>query len=372
MKRVFNYLKFAAVMFAVAAAVLSCNRGGEEVQQFFVTITDDGNGTAAADPVVTAAGMPVTITATPDTEYVFSKWAVVSGSIILYETANPAIFTMPAENVVIKAEFVLFNGFDFMTDPTFKAYCQQFDTDGDGILSRQEAEEVTGISVWSSSPKIESLAGIETFTNLTFLDCYSNSLSVLDLSNNTALTILDCSSNNLPALDLSNNTALTYLNCSGNNISDLDFSNNTALTTLFCNDNSLSELNVSDNTALTILFCHNNSLSALNVSNNAALTSLLCHNNNLSVLDVSNNTALTELICVGNNLSDLDLTNNSVLSWLECSRNNLSAEAMRNMFASLPDRQGLRVGIVYCSNPGSRDLTAEDKKVAEDKNWIVA
>ncbi len=132
------------------------------------------------------------------------------------ETANPATFTMPAGNVEIKAEFETFNGFAFMTDPTFKTYCERFDTNPDGILSQAEAGAVTEINVRNSLPSIESLAGIEIFTNLIHLDC---NLSALDVSNLAALTHLDCVVNNLSALDVSNNAALDFLFCTDNNLS---------------------------------------------------------------------------------------------------------------------------------------------------------
>tara|TARA_B100000767_G_scaffold165097_1_gene154689 strand:+ start:139 stop:477 length:339 start_codon:yes stop_codon:yes gene_type:complete len=44
---------------------------------------------------------------------------------------------------------------------------------------------------------ISDLTGIEEFTNLTTLWCYSNILTSLDLSNNLALTELRCDHNHL-------------------------------------------------------------------------------------------------------------------------------------------------------------------------------
>ena len=78
---------------------------------YTITVTNDGNGTAKAtidDAEVTEslAGNTVTLTATPNTGYVLSKWTVESGGITFTdETANPATFTMPANAVSVKAEF---------------------------------------------------------------------------------------------------------------------------------------------------------------------------------------------------------------------------------------------------------------------------
>ena len=108
-----------------------------------------------------------------------------------------------------------------------------------------------------SSCGLTSLRGIEYFTSLLYLDCGSNQLTALDISNNTALTHLNCGSNQLTALDISSsNTALNYLDCSFNDLTALDISSsNTALTYLNCYYNQLTALDISKNTALTDLDC---------------------------------------------------------------------------------------------------------------------
>lgn len=75
-----------------------------------VKMTDDGGGTATADPADATAGQTVTITATPASEnYKFRQWTVIGGGMVLSPeaTANPATFIMPAGQVEIKAEFSL-------------------------------------------------------------------------------------------------------------------------------------------------------------------------------------------------------------------------------------------------------------------------
>ena len=62
------------------------------------------------------------------------------------------------------------------------------------------------------------------FTALTYLSCWSNELTSLDVSKNTELTYLNCSNNQLTSLDLSNNTALERLECYSNDITSLDVS----------------------------------------------------------------------------------------------------------------------------------------------------
>lgn len=53
-----------------------------------------------------------------------------------------------------------------MDDDVFKEYClKSFDSDGDGILSMEEAAAVELIII-NNSPNLVSLKGIEYFTNL--------------------------------------------------------------------------------------------------------------------------------------------------------------------------------------------------------------
>lgn len=56
---------------------------------------------------------------------------------------------------------------------------------GDGEISYSEAEPVSYLYVDQSN--IFDLTGIEAFINLTFLNCGSNQLTSLDMSNNAAL-----------------------------------------------------------------------------------------------------------------------------------------------------------------------------------------
>ena len=87
---------------------------------------------------------------------------------------------------------------EMFPDPIFRAYVMEnFDIDGDGRISKEEAEEVTTIAVIKTydtpdEEKIASLEGIQHFVNLTELFCDCNRLTTLDLSHNTALETLMC------------------------------------------------------------------------------------------------------------------------------------------------------------------------------------
>jgi Leucine-rich repeat (LRR) protein len=157
----------------------------------------------------------------------------------------------------------------------------------DGRVLKSDVESVTSLDV--SSKNIADLKGIEAFTALESLDCWSNQLTSLDISNNTALSYLDCWSNQLTSLDLSNNTALSYLDCGDNQLTSLDLSANTALETLWCDGNQLTSLDLSANTALRSLECYSNQLTSLNVANgnNINFTTLRAQDNsNLTCIQV--------------------------------------------------------------------------------------
>jgi Leucine-rich repeat (LRR) protein len=67
-------------------------------------------------------------------------------------------------------------------------YEKGVDTDGNGKINSDEAEEITVLDV--SDLNISDLTGIEAFINLIDLRCWSNQLIHLDVSNNTSLRTL--------------------------------------------------------------------------------------------------------------------------------------------------------------------------------------
>ncbi|MGN1087403.1 MAG: leucine-rich repeat domain-containing protein, partial [Porcipelethomonas sp.] len=182
-------------------------------------------------------------------------------------------------------------------DAKFRNYIiDNLNTDDDeNTLSAEEIAAVTEIDVLNMG--ISDLKGIEYFTALTKLQCSTNSLKSLDVSQNTLLTELYCNNNSLTSLDVSKNTALKLLYCNNNSLTSLDVSQNTALTELWCTSNQLTSLDSGNNTALTKLYCGSNKLTSLDVSKNTELTLLSCANNSLTSLDLSQNTELTDLYC---------------------------------------------------------------------------
>ena len=137
---------------------------------------------------------------------------------------------------------------------------------------------------------IADLTGIEDFTALDDLRCYSNQLTSLDLTTNTALTFLDCSDNQLTIIDVSNNPAIRTLSCHNNQLTNLDVSNITDLTSLYCYYNQLTCLDISNNTDVDWLHCSNNLLEQLNTKNGNWVNSfdMEADSNNLTCVEVDN------------------------------------------------------------------------------------
>ena len=132
------------------------------------------------------------------------------------------------------------NRFIYLTfyDKAFEAYClDEFDVDGDGRISRYEAQRVR--TVECPERGVASLSDLKEFTRLERLDCRGNALTRLDVTM-TRLEWLDCSDNGLVSLDVNGLRGLAYLDCGGNSLPRLDLQSNASLATLLCPDNALA------------------------------------------------------------------------------------------------------------------------------------
>ena len=252
-------------------------------------------------------------------------------------------------------------------DANFRTVVKEYDTDKDENLSRVEIEAVKEIKCYHKD--IRSLTGIEYFTALQTLKCYSNQLTSLDISGNTALKSLDCAKNQLAALDVSQNTALESLDCADNQLTTLDVSRNTALESLDCAKNQLTTLDVSQNTALESLNCADNQVTSLDISQNTALEYLICVSNKLTALNVSGNATLKFLNCESNELTALDVNRNTALNTLNCRNNRLTSlnvslnlnlqdlNCSTNQLSALDVQKNTALKSLYC---GYNQLTVLD------------
>ncbi|MDW8417878.1 MAG: T9SS type A sorting domain-containing protein [Chitinophagales bacterium] len=271
----------------------------------------------------------------------------------------------------------------YVPDPAFRAYLQ---ANFSSCMPYPDSINVPCASAYSgtinvSNLGIQSLEGIQAFSNLSVLICSSNQLTSLPVLPST-LWWLDCSGNqltNLPALPGSmqklycNNNQLTNLPtlpaylldliCSYNQLTNLP-SLPGSLERIKCNNNQLTSLPVLPNSLIT-LDCSNNQLAGLpNLPVN--IVYLSCYNNQLTslpalpgllkTLDCSNNQitnlpnlpiGLENLYCDYNQLTSLPALSDS-LQQLFCNFNQLTS------LPSLPD--GLWK--LYCSNNQLTNLPA--------------
>ena len=107
-----------------------------EPETYTVTVQTDGNGTASSSPVSATAGTEIALTAAPDNGYHFKEWQVVSGGV----TVSDDRFTMPGENVTVKAVFEQ----DDDPSPPPETYSVTVQTEGSGTASASPASAEAG------------------------------------------------------------------------------------------------------------------------------------------------------------------------------------------------------------------------------------
>ncbi len=177
--------------------------------------------------------------------------------------------------------------------------------------------------------------------NIASLRCRGNELVGLDVSRCPDLSLLQCEYNQLTTLNVSNNPKLEFLSCDDNQLTQLDVSNNPKLAVLHCDDNELSLLDVSKNAKLEILSCANNRLTSLNTSkNNFGLYDLDCHNNKIKTTEMS------KII-------------NALRDW--------RYEVIWHYLGYSPGCASIYA--VSTNSDDGNEISEEDVKIAQDKNW---
>ena len=203
------------------------------------------------------------------------------------------------------------------------------DTTCSGVLSLD--------SIICKSLAIKSINGVEYFKSLHYLDCSSNSISIIKSLPQT-LTYFSCNFNqitvlpvlppNLSWLDCGLNQLtsiialppnLSVLYCSNNSLTTLTNLPN-SITQFYCESDNLDSLPTLPN-SLQLLFCGYNRLTSLpTLPNN--LTYLQCVHNQLTTLPALPNT-ITEINCYQNTITSLPELPNS-LQTLNCEVTNIN------------------------------------------------
>ena len=280
----------------------------------------------------------------------------------------------------VKASTVKINDKNF-PDIYFQEYVSAaFDKNEDGSLSDSEREAVTELDVGDTSEyqltyeylPIQTLKGIEYFSNIETLNCSYNALDELDVSSLKKLSELRCNENQLKALHLSGNRELRYLYCQDNSIKRLSCSNNKKLRELYCDRNQLKKLDISSNKKLRVLSVAGNKLKKINVRKQKQLTKLYVNDNKLVGLDLSHNPNITSLYASNNKLQKLSLRKNRKLDFLSCSYNRLrklnlkSNKLLRYLYCR---NNQLVTGNLYISRQGLEavDVSGQSKSVRAGK-----
>ncbi len=243
-------------------------------------------------------------------------------------------------------------------DAGFRSYVSQFDTDNDGCLSEEECSQVTQIYV-SLESRINSLSGIEVFTNLKDLSCYGLRITELDVSQNTQLELLNCIDTRITELDVSTNKNLKTLECAKTRIASLDLSQNVSLEQLNCSESFVKTLDLSANVNLKSLNCSATGITELDLENNKVLETLTCEDMNISSLNLSKNSLLKYLDCNYSRISELNVTNNKNLITLLCSGAKVE---------SLDLKQNIKLESLNCSDTLIKALDLSENKALERLN----
>lgn len=212
----------------------------------------------------------------------------------------------------------------------FKAYLvENFDTDGDGEISRDEAELITAIECEDLG--LTSLEGVRNLTNLQTLHCSYNAIETLDVSGMTSLTELLCDHNLITDLNVSGCSSLSSIECNSNAIGELNLADcRNTLTTITCNENKLARLDLTNFNKLFHLNCDDNQLTELLVDGCTALTSVDCASNQLTTLDFRQTPLIGEVYCSNNQLTSVLFPENSMMGTFECGGNQLTTIDLRN------------------------------------------
>jgi hypothetical protein len=253
---------------------------------------------------------------------------LIAGKIYLFLISNPGSETDIQFYVEDNTDIIDFPDENFknvlvsQTKPVI-------DLNNDGEIQKSEAFLTTYIRV-PTDENVSDLKGLEYFKNLINLDCWSNTLNFINVSNNTKLKRFFFSGKGLSKIDLTKNILLEDLTCNFNNLVSIDLSHNIALTKLSIYGTTITSLDLTNNTNLNYIYCDNNKITSINVSNNIHLETLHCNLNELTSLDVSNNTNLIDFRAGSNQLNTIDISNNTNLETLHLELNNLTAIDISN------------------------------------------
>jgi hypothetical protein len=220
--------------------------------------------------------------------------------------------------ITISALFILFTSAISIAQNTyvpsynFENYLETHDSDGNTVSMGSALSMGNGV--------------IDDYVPTNRIDTVTN-LDISDLGITTLTGIQDFA-------------ALTYLNCGSNSLTHLNVSDLSNLVTLYCRNNSLTSLILpSEVNVLERLSCRQNQLTSVNVSMYSNLTLLRFDDNDLYFLDVKNgnNTNVTTFNALGN--PNLVCINVDDATWATANWSNIDATASfgESCYTYIPD-----------------------------------
>ncbi|MGY3791976.1 hypothetical protein [Aquimarina sp. 433] len=270
------------------------------------------NGTNTNIAAFETVGTPVPCVKVDDTTYSTNNWTAIE-PVTTFRDSGYCIYTqIPDTNFEAALEAL---GYD--------------DISSDGQVPTTLIEAVTTLDV--SNKSISDVTGIEDFKALQVLECQSNNLTALNISNNIVLIELTANANNINSIDLSQNTVLETLIIGANDLTSIDISNNKLLKRLDILYNDITSLDTSNNPDLATLKAYNTDVVSYDFSNNPLLQNVQLYNNNyLTKLDVSNLTQLDQLRLDNTGITDLDVSNNLNLRIIRVNQSNINKLDLSN------------------------------------------
>lgn len=207
----------------------------------------------------------------------------------------------------------------YIPDVNFSAYLvENFDTDGDGRISRTEATSVTEIVC--NDKEIASMEGIKSFTSLRKLDCSYNVITeTLDLSGMTSLEEAYLHHNRYTSLSLEGCSNLRILEANDNieytedyrsvwYLEEINIEGCSKLIYIELTDNALTEIDLTGCPDLEVLRMTWNNLTSIDVTKCPKLTHLYVRKNTelQGVLDLSQCPDVVEVWCGESKLTGVD------------------------------------------------------------------
>lgn len=194
-------------------------------------------------------------------------------------------------------------------DPEFKAYMiWRYDANGDGELSRSEAQAVEAVEFQSDA--IYSLTGLERCGSLNKLNIKS-----------TPIEHGDEYKGKITSIDLTHNTALSELSLEFQNIEKINLTQCTELRRISLYLCPINKLNISTLKHLTLLSAGCCSLEEIDLSQSPALVEVHLDNNRLKTITVGNLPELEYIDISGNALEEADFSECRRLNTLNCHDN---------------------------------------------------